>query len=529
MRAAGRAPPPAPRTSSMHASSRSPRTALAALALTVLALAVGPAPALAASRAPDDVADDLDARLRPLVEEALAVDATPGLQVAVVFADGRTWSDGFGIADLDTGRPVTRTTRFYIASTTKALTALAAARLDARGELDLDATLAEALPDAPWPADAHADDVTVRDLLTHTHGLSHPALGFRVAFTGQYTVDSFVDALADVRSGPRSFRYTNFGYDIVGVILDRERTRGWTDVVAREVLEPLGMTRTTAHISEVPADELAMPHEHGAHGPERIDLRKGDANMGPAGGHVTTADDLARLLLAELTGGVLDGEQVVPAEVIAETQRAQVVQERTFLHYVRHAWGLGWDIGTLDGETVLHRPGGFAGYYSNAAFFPEHGFGVAVLVNGGSTSAVLAEDVVAAIVDTLLGRRDALVRHARRLEDLGLQLAGARERLASRPAPPPVTDAPTRAWDAYVGDYAHEMFGTITVERTDDGLRMTMGPMASTLLPLADDADAFRTTLFGDDDVAAFEGGATDGAPAALRFRSEPGAAYARR
>ena len=66
-------------------------------------------------------------------------------------------------------------------------------------------------------------------------------------------------------------------------------------------------------------------------------------------------------------------------------------------------WALGWDIGEYDGDTVYHRPGGFAGFYANAAFLPDHGFGVAVLVNGGQGSAMLAENVAAAFYDELRG------------------------------------------------------------------------------------------------------------------------------
>ena len=126
--------------------------------------------------------------LEPLVRTAFAGGATPGLAIAVV-QDGQViWAGGFGDAERETGRRVTADTRFYIASTSKALTALAAARLAARGALDLDAPVTRTLPQIVFPAGIDPSTVLVRDLATHTHGIdSRGPVSIRVAFTGEYT------------------------------------------------------------------------------------------------------------------------------------------------------------------------------------------------------------------------------------------------------------------------------------------------------------------------------------------------------
>ncbi len=441
--------------------------------------------------------------VRPIVEQAMATGGTAGLQVGVVFEDGRHWSGGFGVADTDTGRAVNTDSRFYIASTTKALTALAAARLHHRGQFDLDRTLPEALPPGCTPSGA--EDVTIRDLLTHTHGLRNRGLSWRVAFTGEYTADYFLERMPDCEfSGRGTFRYTNFGYDIVGVLLAPERTRGWKEVLQREVFGPLGMTSTTAYVSRIPEDDLAMPHELDARGVHRIPLRKADDNMGPAGGHFSTASDLCRLLQAELTGGLVNGERVIEADVIDDTQHRHATQDREFIHYRRWGFGLGWDLGDYASETVIHRPGGFAGYYSNAAFLPEHGFGVVVLANGGRYSSVLAEHVACAIYDHYLERPDALERFAGRLDEFRQELDDA-QRAQSEPERPSVLDAPTASWDAYVGRYEHPTWGTIVVYRDPQGLSASMGPIAGRIDPVAGGPHAFHTSMFGYDRLFRFE------------------------
>lgn len=475
---------------------------------------------------------ELRDRVQPLVERGVARDLVPGLQVAVVMRDGRYWTGSFGVADLDTGRPVTADTRFYIASTTKALTALAAARMAERGELDLDDTLARAFPAGTRFHETYDPTATtVRDLLTHTHGLQQGPISYRVAFTGQQTNELILELLPDHPALPdRDFQYSNFGYDLVGLLLAPDTDRGWKDVVDREVLAPLGMTRTTAYRSRIADSLLAFPHDIGPGGMERIRLAKGDANLGPAGGHFSTASDLARLLLAELNGGRIGERQVMPTAAIAETQRPQVSQEREFLHYRRQAWGLGWDIGTLDGDTVVHRPGAFAGYYANAAFMPAHGFGIAVLSNGGLAGSRLAEIVAGAIYGELLGREDVVERMDQGLDGLAGMVQGRTRQLEQVATALELLDAPPRPLSAYTGTYVDELWGTVEISAAGGGLELSSGMVAGPLWPQTadlDDADVFFAQLFDPNDQVSFAFGDA-GRATSLTIRGNP-ASFERR
>ncbi|MEN8143751.1 MAG: serine hydrolase [Gemmatimonadota bacterium] len=449
---------------------------------------------------------DLEARLQPLAERAMERGLIPGLQIAVVMQDGRAWTGAFGVADMETGRRVTDETRFYTASTSKALTALAAAQMDYRGELDLDATLDQAFPGGTrFHEDYDPTSVTVRDLLTHTHGLQQGAISIRVAFTGEYTNDQLLELLDQHPPLPsRDFRYSNFGYDLVGLLMSPDVTGGWKDVVDAAVMKPLGMTHTTSYRSRIPDESLAFPHDIGAEGMKRIRLAKDDPNLGPAGGHFTTASDMARLLYAELNNGRLDGGQAIPAAVIEQSQRAQVPQEREFLHYVRHEWAMGWDIGTYESDTVYHRPGAFAGYYSNVAFIPAHGFGVAVLANGGGAGLRVAETVVGAIYDELLGSEDVLARMDAGLDQLAERLPGQQARLAGMMAEMTFLEKPRRSIDAYTGTYEDAAWGTVEVVEVDGELEARWGMVVSRLRPRDLEGDLFFAQIFDSDDQVTF-------------------------
>jgi CubicO group peptidase (beta-lactamase class C family) len=477
---------------------------VAALALVLVA-------APASARVPDR---DLAA----IVERVFATGAAPGLSVAVV-QDDHVWCGGWGVRDATTSAPVTCGTRFYIASTTKALTALAAARLADRGEFDLDAPLARALPGARFPAGYPADSVRVRDLLTHSHGLSGDGpVTLRMSFTGEYENADLLRLIEHHAAvpGPRRFRYSNVGYELAALAMAPERRDAWKDVVEREVLTPLGMRATTAWRSRVPDDSLAWPHVWGGNRFERVRLAKEDANLGPAGGHFSTAPDLARLVRAELHGGRLDGRQVIPLRVVAETQRAHVPQDRMFAWFHRDGWGLGWDRATFEGDRLLTRYGGFSGCFSHVSFMPARSAGVVVLVNGGAASRT-AEVIAASLYDRLAGRRDAPARFQARLASLDSARAQSRsdDSLARAPRSP---RAPARPWSAYAGRYHDEAFGTLELHAVEGGLEAVMGVARSPVEAMGE-PDHLRVELFGGGSV--IEPGFVAGDPSArkLTFR----------
>ena len=103
------------------------------------------------------LAADLDAAIARAMQFGLA----PGLSVAVYTREG-AYARGFGVTDVETGEPASADTAFYIASSTKPLTALALAKLHHRGALNLDDTLAAFAPDAAFPAVARSSEARLR-------------------------------------------------------------------------------------------------------------------------------------------------------------------------------------------------------------------------------------------------------------------------------------------------------------------------------------------------------------------------------
>jgi len=416
----------------------------------------------------------------------------PGIAVSVVRGGETVYARGFGYADVEAGVQATPETEYYIASSTKSFTALAAQLLHVEGKIDLDRSLQSYLPDVAFDPAIEADSITLRDLLTHTAGISNDAIVFRTAFSGEHTQDELLRAMSatSVQSrAPRGeFRYTNLGYNILSVILDRETGTAWQDLLAELVFVPAGMARTTAYASlpDKAGWPVARPYFGVSEGEvERLYLEKADNTMQAAGGMYSTAADLARWVTIQLNGGRIDGVQVFPADVIRETHHPFAETDTRFGPYRRDGgYGLGWYIGGYEDEVLIHHFGGFAGWRTHVSFMPEHDVGVVVLANQAPVGSLLADLLATYAYDWWLGRdslqqvyEEKRTEVARRVEDrkgrIDADLANRAER----------TWTLTEPLESYVGIYRSDLFGTLNIAIEDDVLAASIGNMHAVSTP----------------------------------------------
>ena len=405
--------------------------------------------------------------LAPFVDGLVRDGYVPGVAVVVVGRDGPLFVRGFGVADVETRAPVTPGTGFYIASSTKSFTGTLAALLASRGTIDLDAPLSRYLPELRMNPPLSADSVTLRSLLTHTSGLWNSPITFRTAFTGDHDDAMIVRLLGQSEPGPRTFVYDNLGYVVAALAMERATGRDWQDLLKSEVFQPLGMTHTTARVSEAEAARwpMASPHMTLPEGVQRIPNLKLDNTMHAAGGILTTPEDLARWLQAQLTGGRVDGRQALPESVIRLAHTRDAVHTDTFYRYVRNGYGLGWQTADYEGERMIHHFGGFEGWRAHVSFLPDRGIGVAVLINDSSPIGGPAPDLIATYAyDLLLGRPGLSTKYAAERERMAQNAATWRQRVgedrARRAARPPTPD---ERKPFFAGTYENEMVGTLTV------------------------------------------------------------------
>jgi len=414
--------------------------------------------------------------LAGLVQKAKdATSHSSGTAVAVV-KDGKVIYEGyFGFSDIGGQQPVTADTSFYIASATKPFFALNALLKEKHGKLDTRTSLQAMFPDVRFKGfDASA--ITAKGLLTHSSGIDNQPLVWATAFSGIHDAQSRLSLVAasypDKEVALGTFRYTNVGYNIVSVWLDRTLAQPWQDQLAQSVFKPLGMTRTSAYISKADTKQwpLAKPYSFASANPDvPLYLSKSDSTMQAAGGLVSTAPDLARFLIAQLDDGRYRGRQVFPKSVITQSQEPQVELDSKYMDFKRTGYAWGWYTGDYKGRSMRHHFGSFAGFHAHLSFIPDANIGLVVLNNEDVLSSRLTGLIADYVYGMLLGEPDVPARMSARFDELieqarGLRVATAKQR----------TVIAGREWhlslplEAYVGSYSNDLLGRMTVELDKD-------------------------------------------------------------
>jgi len=422
-----------------------------------------------------------------------AIPDIPGVSVVVIKNDQPVFMKSYGWADREKNLRADENTLYYIASSTKSFTAMAAAILDHEGKMKLDGPMRKYLPGFSFRNPVPDDKVTLRQLLTHTSGMENDALTFRVAYTGQVDeadiLKTFRDETSFKAANYGKYNYDNLGYNIYAVILQQSLGMAWQDLVQEKIFTPLGMDHSTTYISKAASRHWTVAAPYLAFYEKsfiRSWLDKQDNNMQSAGGIYTSIKDLATWLRMNMNEGKLNGRQVIPAAVVKACHTGYTVTERDTEPFTgKGEYGLGWQIGNYHTQKVIYHFGGFPGFSSHISFMPEQKLGVAVMVNEGNLGSRVMSLIATYVYDLWLGQEsniDALYED--RLKDLVTRLEASRKRVQDGMA-----ERAKRTWqlsqrlEAYTGKYVNEYYGTIDISVVNNALAVKMGNMQCTPTP----------------------------------------------
>ncbi|MFI4974242.1 MAG: serine hydrolase domain-containing protein [Caulobacterales bacterium] len=198
------------------------------------------------------------ARVSAAAREAVDELKVSGVAIGVVSGEILAYSEGFGFADIESGRPQDPALRQRIGSITKTMVGLCAMALVDEGRRTLADRLIDHIPELTIHGDGAS--VTVRHLLTHTAGIGEVAMPEDVKDTQATLWSEQPDAdvlglfpkglTIDVPPGTK-WSYANLGFALLGEIVERVEGEPIAEVVRRRVFEPLGMTNS---------DLLDLPH-----------------------------------------------------------------------------------------------------------------------------------------------------------------------------------------------------------------------------------------------------------------------------
>ncbi|MGA5420898.1 serine hydrolase domain-containing protein [Streptomyces lavendulocolor] len=310
---------------------------------------------------------------------------TPSL-VGAVARDGRLlWAGGRSCVD---GHVPDADTQYRIGSITKPFTAVLVMRLRDEGLLDLNDPLEKHLPGTG------VGEVTVAQLLGHSAGLAAES----PAPWWERTPGSLRPELADVLGERpllhpvgRRHHYSNTGYTLLGSLVEAVRGVSWEEALKAEILQPLGLTRTTAH--------PVAPHAGGwaVHPWADVMLPEPTEDLGlmaPAGQLWSTAADLCRFALFLAEGD----ERVLGPETLREMRTPAVAPEAGDWD---SGYGLGLQLVRRGGRTFVGHSGSLPGFLAGLWVGVEDGVAAVVLANAtsGPVPGAVATDLVRIVAE----------------------------------------------------------------------------------------------------------------------------------
>lgn len=389
------------------------RHVAAALLLLTLPAAVAadmrPGTCAAQSDAPAAIAEALDGVLAQLTDPTDPLVSQLGLAPgAVVSVRTPDWSyaGAAGLADPDTGAPMDCAMPFQIGSNTKMMTAAVILQLMEEGRLLIDDALSAHLPEvaARLPNGAA---ITLRHLLTHTSGVfsytdnapdgtpglmeggtTDPAALARPV-SPEEVVD-FVVAHGTPNFAPGAdgeWAYSNTGYTLLGMIIERIEGAPIAEVYERRIFEPLAMDDTFLW-NDIPEPEFGLPRSWFA---APFDYETTGWNMSQgwaAGAVISTAGDMHRFMAGLLGGALFD--DVTTLDLMEDGVPT------TNVTLLRYGMGL-----ALKGEGIWGHGGQTMGFVSDVAAAEDGSLSLVVWATSANNGAALGTLLIAQALEGL--------------------------------------------------------------------------------------------------------------------------------
>ena len=345
-------------------------------ALAALALVLGRAAA----------GDSIDA----FVAAEMARQRIPGLSIAVVRHGVLAKVKGYGLANVELAVPATPRTVYQSGSVGKQFTAAAVMMLVEKGALSLDDRIARFLPEAPeaWR------DITVRHLLTHTSGMGDYTE--KVDLHRDYAPEELLKfaAAQPVEFSPgQKWSYSNSGYMVLGILIQRVSGQFYGDILRDRIFKPLGMdtARVISEADIVPNRAAGYRLVDGAL--KNQDWVSPSLNTMADGALYFSVLDMAKWDAA------LYGERLLTRASLQQVfTPARLADGSVYRDEDGSGYGFGWFIGEQAGHRRIEHGGSWQGFETHIARYVDDGVTVIVLANLADSDPGLIGHGVAGLV-----------------------------------------------------------------------------------------------------------------------------------
>ncbi|HDX9641028.1 TPA: serine hydrolase domain-containing protein [Bacillus mobilis] len=249
---------------------------------------------------------------KQVMQETIQVGA-PGV-LAKTYNNGKISSYNAGLADLNSKKPMKSDYRFRIGSVTKTFTATTVLQLVGENRVQLDDSIEKWLPGLIQGNGYDGNQITIRQLLNHTSGIANylkskdaDIMNSKKTYTAEEIVKIGLALPPDFSPG-KGWSYSNTGYVILGMLIEKITGNSYAEEIEKRIIEPLDLSNTF-----LPGNSPVIPGKNHARGYMKIDETSELKDMtyynpslaNSAGDMISDADDLNKFFSSLLGGKLL--------------------------------------------------------------------------------------------------------------------------------------------------------------------------------------------------------------------------------
>lgn len=317
---------------------------------------------------PQSFSKDKIALLEKELDNIIAATGVKGISASVGVPDNGIWYSARGITCNASKEKITSDLKFYAGSIGKIFTAIVILNLIEESRLSLENPVAKWFPDIRW-----ASHVTINHLLTHTSGIASfddikEYESNKYLYRNPEELLSYVTKKELLFEPGKHYAYSNTGYIMLGVIIERVTGRSYKEAVEHYIISRINLSETDVITSETAKNRIVKGHHNGNV------LSESENPVVPfaAGSIVATPRDLIFFFQALMSGKLLSQSSL---QLMFSDMNLMTVAQTTY-----YGKGIVAALGTPEGNIIGHT-GGIKGFGASLYFHPKRNIFVCVMMN----------------------------------------------------------------------------------------------------------------------------------------------------
>jgi len=323
--------------------------------------------------------------LNTRIDSLLKAYKIPGVGIALVSKDSIIWMGSIGLANVETGEPITENTHFRVGSCTKSFLGLGFLKLIEEGKIDINTPVKEIVPEIeiknPWQ---NTHPVRIVHLLEHTAGFDDSHIN---SLYNEEDPEMPLKQALDIKANLRKVRwkpgtryaYSSPGYTLAGYILEKITGKRYEDYLKEVILGPIGMKTSTFRLTDEIKQLLSV-----GYGNNYESIPYFDGYDRPASSLNSSTKEMALFVQFLLNKGKVGEKQIISEALIDRLG----IHTTTIASKAGLKDGYSFGVGARfqDGFKWLGHSGGGPGFIAKYSYLKESGHGYVVLANKFSIS-----------------------------------------------------------------------------------------------------------------------------------------------